>query len=145
VDLLTLVLGIAAVWFSYKLGQASVLWPIKKILQQMAESQGKTLEQLLEEELTDQSQPKTQETRLEIERVDGRYFAYAEGGEFLAQGQDFRGLMETMKQRFPNRDFRINKYQPQLTEEETGRLVASIFQVYGDKNDGKEPTNSEQK
>lgn len=67
---------------------------------------------------------------LSIERVSGVYYAYGTDGEFLAQGPDFRTMFQTIKDRFPNRDFRLNKYQPNLTEEETIKLVKSVFEVF---------------
>lgn len=73
------------------------------------------------------------ETVIDVEREQGQYYAYATTGEFLAQGQDFRSMFETIKNRFPGRSFRINKYNAKLTEEETGRMVSAIFETFGDK------------
>ena len=70
------------------------------------------------------------QTLLNIERVSGVYYAYGTNGEFLAQGPDFRTMFQTIKDRFPNRDFRIDKYQPNLTEDETVKLVKSVFEVF---------------
>jgi hypothetical protein len=67
---------------------------------------------------------------LNIERVSGVYYAYGTNGEFLAQGPDFRTMFQTIKDRFPNKDFRIDKYQPNLTEDETVKLVKSVFEVF---------------
>lgn len=73
------------------------------------------------------------ETVIDIDREQGQYYAYSQKGEFLAQGQDFRSLLESIKGRFPGRSFRINKYNPKLTEEETQRLISSLFETFGDK------------
>lgn len=70
-------------------------------------------------------------TPMDIERVNNVYYAYSAEGEFLAQGNDFRSMFENIKNRFPNKSFKIGKYQPNLTEEETGKLVKSIFEVFG--------------
>lgn len=73
---------------------------------------------------------KSTETLLNVERVSNVYYAYSSTGEFLAQGSDFRTMFQTIKDRFPNRSFRIGKYQPNLSEEEVGKLVTSVFEVF---------------
>jgi uncharacterized protein YneF (UPF0154 family) len=73
------------------------------------------------------------ETIIDIDREQGIYYAYASSGEFLAQGPDFRSMMDGIKKRFPGRSFRINKYNPKLTEEETQRLVSAVFDSFGEK------------
>lgn len=72
------------------------------------------------------------ETVIDMEREQGQYYAYATTGEFLAQGQDFRAVFETIKKRFPNRSFRVNRVNAKLTEEETERMIKSIFETFGD-------------
>jgi len=72
------------------------------------------------------------ETVIDVEREQGQYYAYAATGEFLAQGQNFRDMFNTIKKRFPGRSFRINKYNPKLTEEETQKLIKSVFETFGD-------------
>jgi hypothetical protein len=85
----------------------------------------------LKDEEESESDPITgDQTLLNIERVSGVYYAYGTNGEFLAQGPDFRTMFQTIKDRFPNRDFRIDKYQPNLTEDETVKLVKSVFEVF---------------
>lgn len=73
------------------------------------------------------------ETVIDVEREQGQYYAYATSGEFLAQGPDFKAMFDSIKRRFPGRSFRINKYNPKLTEEETGRLIKAVFETFGDK------------
>jgi hypothetical protein len=46
-------------------------------------------------------------------------------------------MFETIKQRFPNMNFRVQKLNTTLTDEESQRMVTSIFEVFGDKNDKK--------
>jgi hypothetical protein len=85
----------------------------------------------LKDEEESESDPITgDQILLNIERVSGVYYAYGTNGEFLAQGPDFRTMFQTIKDRFPNRDFRIDKYQPNLTEDETVKLVKSVFEVF---------------
>ena len=72
-------------------------------------------------------------TLIDVEREHGQYYAYANTGEFLAQGQNFRDMLDTIKKRFPGRSFRINKYNPKLTDEETQRLIKSVFEAFDDK------------
>ena len=72
-------------------------------------------------------------TLIDVEREQGQYYAYANTGEFLAQGQNFRDMLDTIKKRFPGRSFRINKYNPKLTDEDTQRLIKSVFEAFDDK------------
>ena len=73
------------------------------------------------------------ETVIDVEREQNQYYAYATTGEFLAQGQDFRSMFETIKKRFPGRSFRINKTNSKLTDEETGLLIKAVFETFGDR------------
>lgn len=127
----------AVFYFFYKLGQWSVLWPIKLAVRHMAERRGMDTEQFLRDELRDMvpetDSPEPTQRRLNIERHEGHYYAY-ENGQFIAQGTDFRTLFETIKQQFPGKTFTVDQYSAGFTEEEAGRLVRSIFEVYGDKN-----------
>ncbi len=72
------------------------------------------------------------ETVIDIDREQNQYYAYAADGEFLAQGEDFKTMFERIKQRFPGRSFRINKYNAKLTEEETGLMVRAVFESFGE-------------
>lgn len=122
-------------WFFFKLGQASIIRAITKDLLKALEDKGIDIERNEDGSL----QVKQHETVIDIQRVDSQYFAYSTEGEFVAQGSDFKKLFETMKSRFPNRGFRINKNQETLTEEEVSVMVKTIFEVFGDKEqaDGK--------
>lgn len=85
-----------------------------------------------EEQQLDDDMKNDRETVINVEREQGIYYAYAEGGEFLAQGANFRSMFDTIKKRFPGRTFRINKYNPRLTEEETQRLISAVFESFGE-------------
>jgi len=61
-----------------------------------------------------------------IEKVDGHYFAYATDNEFLAQGKDFKDLITNIKSRFPDRNFKLAKFDAQWTDEETQKFVNSL-------------------
>lgn len=100
----------------------------KKFEQMMRDIARVHQEARLEDDVANQ-----RETVIDIDREHNQYYAYSQKGEFLAQGQDFRSLLETIKGRFPGRSFRINKYNPKLTEEETQRLISSLFETFGDK------------
>lgn len=121
-------------WAVYKLGQISIIHKIGKDLAEAIEKRGLKIERDDDGNISISKEP----TPLKIERVESQYFAYTMSGEFLAQGSDFRGLFENIKNRYPNQNFRLDKYQADLTEEETGKLVKSIFDVFGDgeKKDG---------
>jgi hypothetical protein len=74
----------------------------------------------------------TSEISLNIERVGGAYYAYAENNKFLAQGNDFRSLLEQIKKSNPSKILRVNKYQPNLTEDEIGQLIKNVFEDFKD-------------
>jgi hypothetical protein len=61
-----------------------------------------------------------------IEKVDGYYFAYAPDSEFLAQGKDFKDLINNIKSRFPDRKFKLAKFDAQWTDEETQKFVTAL-------------------
>jgi ATP-dependent protease HslVU (ClpYQ) ATPase subunit len=79
----------------------------------------------------DEDMENDRETEIDVEREEGIYYAYSSQGEFLAQGPDFRTMIEVIKKRFPGRSFRINRYNPKLTEEETQRLIISVYEAFG--------------
>jgi hypothetical protein len=73
------------------------------------------------------------EAEIAIEREQGLYYFYTNKGEFLAQGQDFVTVFKHMRDRFPNRGFRIAQHYQQLSAEETEVMVKALYQVFGDK------------
>jgi hypothetical protein len=133
--LLELVLWAAVIWAAYRVGQLSILMPIQRVLTRVAAEQGQTLDQLLmdvEGSVTDPSQSK--ETPLVIERVDSKYYVYEDQGQFLAQGEDFDQLFADIRDRFPNRNFRVPSTPQGFSAEEAGRMTQSIFRVFGEKH-----------
>lgn len=124
----SIIVQVLCLWFMYKLGQASIIHRIGKDLEEEMKKKGLAVDRDEDGKIF----IKKEETSLKIERVDSQYFAYASDGQFLAQGTDFRGLFESLKQRYPGKNFRLENYQAQFTEEEAGRMVKSIFEVFGD-------------
>jgi hypothetical protein len=138
VNLFNILIHAAVLYAVFKFGQFTV---IHKLAKDMVErlQKGEITEDEVKRSLGIEDQEDepvaAKETLMEVERVGTAYFAYSAEGQFLAQGQDFRSLLEAVRKQHPGRNFRLNKYQPTLTEEESGRLVKSIFEVYGDKNE----------
>ena len=75
---------------------------------------------------------------LTIEKHEQVYFAYNDEHKFLAQGSDFVELLTNLKSRFPGQDFKIVKDQQGLTEEESGRMIKAVFEVFGNNETAKE-------
>jgi len=138
-DILGFLIQVALFYAVFKLGQWSILVPMKLTLAKLAKEKGIDLEKVLEELRSEQEDEVTEVTKqeefLDIERVDGIYFAYGDQGRFLAQGTDFRSMFENVKQRFPGKSFRVNNYNANLTEEEASRLVKAVFETFGGNND----------
>lgn len=64
---------------------------------------------------------------LKIEKVDGLYFAYAGAdNQFLAQGKDFTDLISNIKSRFPERTFKLAKFDHDWSDEETQKFVTAL-------------------
>lgn len=126
----SILIQVALCWFFFRLGQASMLKSIAKDLVENLKSKGvdikldKNGELLIEREMI-----------LEVERVGTNYYAYSDSGEFIAQGVDFEMLFTSIKTRFPDQSFRVNKDQDKLSEEEIKSMTASIFKIFGEKND----------
>lgn len=117
------------VWFAYKLGQVSIIHKIGRDLQEEMKKKGLKVDRDDEGNIS----ISREETVLKVERVDSQYFAYAIDGQFLAQATDFRSLFQNLKERYPGKSFRIDRYQAEFTDEEASRMVKSIFEVFGDK------------
>lgn len=75
-----------------------------------------------------------EQTEFAIEKHQGQYFAYSAEHEFLAQGETLIGLLQSLKERYPGRTFRISREQSEFTVEETHQLIRAIFEVFGDHN-----------
>lgn len=138
-NIVEILMWAAVFYLFYKLGQWSVLWPIKLAVRHMAERRGMDPESFLRSELRDMGTGEHTDSaiadrpRLEIERYAGTYYAY-ENGQFLAQAQDFQALFETLRTNFPGRTFTVDRYDANFTEDEAQQLVQSIFKVYGGKS-----------
>lgn len=118
-------------WFFYKLGQASIIRAISKDLLKSLEEKGIAVSRNADGNI--EFNKNTVETVLEIERVGTQYLAYSDQGKFIGQGPGFRELFESLKSRYPDENFRINKQQKNLTDTEVGEMVGVIFEVFGDK------------
>lgn len=78
------------------------------------------LDNLGEEELTSLADD------LEVERVEhGLYLAYS-NGDFIAQGNDFKDLIRNVKDRFPQRIFKVVTMDAKWTDDEAQRLVDAL-------------------
>lgn len=119
------------VYLAFKFGQFSILAVLKEdVRDRLLQGQRTNVKDIvdLDEDLDD-------ETMINIEQHQGQYYAFAVSGEFLAQGQDFDTMFGIIKQRFPERNFRVERLQHQLSEEEVNRMVKSIFKTFGDRNE----------
>jgi len=139
-DILGFLIQVALFYAVFKLGQWSILVPMRLTIAKLAKEKGINLEKMLEALRSEQveeaeTELSKQQESLNIERVNGVYFAYGDQGRFLAQGTDFRSMFENVKQRFPGQNFRINNYSLNLTDEEAGRLVKAVFETFGENND----------
>jgi len=129
IDWTSVLIQVGLCWFCYRLGQASVIRVLTKELLETLHKQGLSIDQ------DDNGVVHIQKNEIviDIERVESQYFVYKDTGEFVAQGPDFKSLFDTIKSRFPDQDFRINKNTRNLSEEENAQLMKTIFEVYGNK------------
>lgn len=118
-------------WFFFKLGQASIIRAISKDLLESLKQKG--IEVSRDENGDIAFTKNTEETVIEIEKVGAQYFAYSTEGQFMGQGTDFKVLFQGLKSRFPGQNFRIEKQQKNLTDQEVGEMVHTIFEVFGEK------------
>jgi hypothetical protein len=133
IDWTSILIQVALCWFFFRLGQASMLKSIAKDLVENLKDKGIELDIDQDGDLV----VKKESTILVIERVGVMYYAYAESGEFIAQGVDFTALFTSIKSRFPNQSFKIDKDQKTLSEDEVKQMTTSVFQIFGEKdNDG---------
>lgn len=103
-------------WIGFKVGHTSAIVKIAK-------------------EVAGQLSTTTSEEDLKIEKHGTLYFAYGNEHRFLSQGATFFELLTNLKTRFPGKDFKINKKQEHLTDEEVGLMVTAIFDVFGRDDD----------
>lgn len=130
-DILDYLVVAFLIWMAFRLGQASILTILKEDIRRRIVTGELDVKQHVREIL---EIPK-EECHFDVERFDGHYYAYAVDGEFLAQGQDFRTMFQTIKQRFPNRSFRINSFETKLSEEEQRHMVTAILDTFGAQNE----------
>lgn len=131
VDWVSFILQGVVCWFFYKLGQASIIRAISKDLLKSLSEKGIEVSR---DENGDIAFTKTaEETVIEIEKVGAQYLAYSTEGQFMGQGTDFKVLFQGLKSRFPEQNFRIDKQQKNLTDQEVGEMVHSIFEVFGER------------
>ena len=127
---LSFLIQVLLYWIFFRLGQAYMLKSIAKDLVDNLKSKGveikldKDGELLIEREMI-----------LVVEKVGINYYAYTDSGEFIAQGADFEMLFTSIKTRFPDQSFKVSKDQDKLSEEEIKSMTASIFKIFGGKND----------
>jgi hypothetical protein len=141
-DWASIIIQAVAIFAAFKVGQWSIIVPMRSLMAKIARRHNLDLEQVLEQALKDELQalaaeeetPKD-ERAVTVERVGNSYYAYGAEGEFLAQGQDFRSMFEIIKVRFPNMNFHVARTMTTLTEEESQRMIATVFEVFGDKDD----------
>ena len=70
---------------------------------------------------------------IKIEQHHGMVYAFGSNDRFLGQGASYDDLFASIKARFPNQSFRLQKES--LDDPEFEKMVASIFKTFGDKND----------
>lgn len=134
-DILTGLAYGVGLYVSFKLGQFTILTAVKRDVR----------ERLLRGEISAKDVVKStvdldqalDETVIDIEQHQGCYYAFADSGEFLAQGKDFDSMFGAMKQRFPGRNFRVPQVPKDLSEEQAGQMVKAIFKTFGDKHEQK--------
>jgi hypothetical protein len=117
-------------WVAFRLGQASIIVLLKDEMRERllrGESTDSAVKSIIDTDSKD-------ECIFGVERHQGHWYAFAESGEFLAQGPDFKTMFAAIKSRFPGRSFRINPTKMDLTEQEAKTLVQAILTTFGDSN-----------
>ena len=117
-DITSLVIFTVSLYVAYKVGQWSILGELASKLKEA----GVDLDPAVEA---------TDEQKIKIEKHHETYYAFGSNDQFLAQGSTFNDLFTSIKTRFPGEDFRVDKHPEGLSHEEAGKLVESIFEVFG--------------
>lgn len=145
--MLEMLITAVGTYIAFKLGQKSVIHPMRKLLDEIAQERGTTVEKLIseyfevfghrpEEEDDDlRVVGSNGEEELTIERVGEQYYAYGHTMGFLAQGKTFQSLFERILERIPRGSFIINKNKLDLSEEENAHMVAAIKMVFEEVSD----------
>jgi len=116
-DIWELVSLVALAYASYKAGQWSVIAPLARGIQREIDEGRLVLEEDEEEE-----------RRVQIERHDNVYYAYAINGDFIAQGTTFGELFDRFHSRFPQQSFRVQK-SPDLSEAEKDQMIRALEEL----------------
>jgi len=127
-----IIIGMALVYLAFKLGQWSVLWPLKQLSNKL-KARGLDLESALGAELADidNPQPTVEEPAqeiLEITEESGQKYAWGKNGRFLAQGPDYLSLFRRLARNCPGHQFRINRNG--WSEPEFEKMVESLRAVF---------------
>jgi hypothetical protein len=117
-DIWDLISIVALCYAAYKAGQWSVVLPIARGIQREIDEGRLVLDDEDEED----------ERKLRIERHDNQYFAYAQDGDFIAQGKTFGELFDRFHARFPQQSFRIQK-STDLTEVEKNQMISALEEL----------------
>ena len=90
-------------WLCFRLGQASVIVPLRQLLEGVARERGQSLEALLDRQIAALEDPGPGATltpptgqTLRVEQVGGQYYAWSPQGEFLAQGSSPQELQSKL-------------------------------------------------
>jgi len=110
-DIWELVSLVALCYACYKAGQWSVVIPIVRGIRREIDAGRLVLDD-------------DDEQSMRIERHEDAYFAYAQDGDFLAQGKSFSELFDSFHARFPSQSFSIEKNTDLSDGERRQMLVA---------------------
>lgn len=126
-DYLLIALGL---YVAFRLGQASIIALLKDEMRERILS-GESAKGAVKAIIDTDEEP--EQCEFKLERVHNHYYAYAVSGEFLAQGPDFGSLFSAIKQRFPQRTFKVNPRGTELSEAECQELIRAVVATFGDK------------
>jgi hypothetical protein len=129
IDIGSLLFWVFMLWAAFKLGEITAISKLGKALLDGLEENGVKVSRNADGTLDFDME----ETYIEIEKVNTQYFAYTVAGEFLGQGTNFKGLFQVLKERHPDKNFRLDKNQKSLTATEVDEMIKCIFEVYNDK------------
>ncbi len=118
-DITSIVIYSVFLYVAFKIGQWSIIGELVTELKK-------------HKELLDDDEPGDEE-KIKIEKHHETYYAFGSNDRFLGQGSTFHDLFTTIKNRFPNHDFRIDKHPEGLTSDESMKLVDGILTVFGKK------------
>jgi hypothetical protein len=118
-DIWELISLVVLAWACYRAGQWSVIAPIARGIQREIDEGRLVLDDEEDEE---------DERRVQIERHNNVYYAYALNGDFIAQGTTFSELFERFHSRFPQESFRVQK-SPDLSETERDQMIRALEEL----------------